>query len=263
MCTFVVLRRPGSDWPVIAAANRDEMHGRPWAAPARHWKDRPHVVAGRDGLAGGTWFGMNDDGVVAGVLNRPGSLGPAKDKRSRGELPLEALDHAEAAAAAEALTHLDGTAYRGFNLVIADANDGFCLISRGAGPVHRHALEEGVSMITARGVNATEDSLRARRYLPLFENAEAPDPGLENWDAWAGLVSRTDHEAEGGDRDAMAIRTDSGFQTVCTSFLALPKPRFPAKPPKWLFSPGFPGEAPFGAVSLASRPAPADLGAAE
>jgi len=76
MCTVVLLSRPGHDWPVLIGANRDEMADRPWDPPARHWADRPEVVAGRDRLAGGSWLGLNDRGLVAGVLNRVDSLGP-------------------------------------------------------------------------------------------------------------------------------------------------------------------------------------------
>ena len=93
MCTLVILYRPDHDWPVLIAANRDEMLDRAWSAPARHWPDRPEVVAGRDKLAGGSWLGVNDHGVAAGILNRLGSLGPDANKRTRGELVLEALDH--------------------------------------------------------------------------------------------------------------------------------------------------------------------------
>jgi uncharacterized protein with NRDE domain len=64
------------------------------------------LVAGLDVLAGGSWLGINDWGLVAAVLNRHGSLGPEANRRSRGELVLEALDHADAVAAAEALSHL-------------------------------------------------------------------------------------------------------------------------------------------------------------
>jgi len=103
MCTLVILRRPDHRWPVLIGANRDEMIDRPWDPPGRHWPDRPEVVAGLDKLAGGSWLGINDWGVAAAVLNRHGSLGPAPGIRSRGELVLEALDHADAAAAAEAL----------------------------------------------------------------------------------------------------------------------------------------------------------------
>src|SRR2546422_7569338 len=91
MCTLVILRRPDHRWPVLIGANRDEMIDRPWQPPGRHWPDRPEVVAGLDALAGGSWVGINDWGVAAAVLNRHGSLGPMPDRRSRGELVLEAL----------------------------------------------------------------------------------------------------------------------------------------------------------------------------
>jgi hypothetical protein len=127
MCTLVILRRPETRWPLIIGANRDELSTRPWKAPARHWPDRPEVVAGKDMTAGGSWFGVNDDGLFAAILNRPGTLGPETGKRSRGELVLEALDHAEAKVAAEALAELNPESYRPFNLVVADRYDAFWL----------------------------------------------------------------------------------------------------------------------------------------
>ena len=112
MCTLVVLRRPGDDWPLILGANRDEMIARPWRPPGRHWPDRPEVVAGLDELAQGSWLGINDHGVVAGILNRFGTLGPAPGQRSRGELVLEALDHAVARGASP-IGEIRGVAWRG------------------------------------------------------------------------------------------------------------------------------------------------------
>ena len=91
MCILIVLRRPSHSWPVLIAANRDEMQDRPWLAPARHWPDRPEVTAGMDKLAGGSWLGVNDHGVTAAILNRTDSLGPAPGKRSRGEIGLMSL----------------------------------------------------------------------------------------------------------------------------------------------------------------------------
>ncbi|MBT3810853.1 MAG: hypothetical protein HOF99_15230, partial [Rhodospirillaceae bacterium] len=63
MCTLVILRRPGHSWPLLIAANRDEMIDRAWQSPARHWPDREDVVGGLDELAGGTWLALNDNGV--------------------------------------------------------------------------------------------------------------------------------------------------------------------------------------------------------
>ena len=85
------------------------------ASAGPHWHDRHDVVAGKDQLAGGTWLGMNDQGVVAAILNRQNSLGPKEGFRSRGELPLEALDHADAASAADALAGINPEGYRPFN----------------------------------------------------------------------------------------------------------------------------------------------------
>ncbi|MEQ8165308.1 MAG: NRDE family protein, partial [Alphaproteobacteria bacterium] len=149
MCTVLLLRRPGHAWPALLAANRDEMLDRPWSSPARHWPERPEVVAGRDLLAGGTWLGVNNHGLVACILNRAQSLGPAPNKRSRGEIVLDALDHADAAAAAQALAALEPTAYRTFNLVLIDNRDGFWL--RNTGPeengIEVRRLPDGFSML--------------------------------------------------------------------------------------------------------------------
>src|SRR5579872_6476940 len=114
MCTVVLLIRPGHAWPLLLAANRDEMLARAWDSPAAYWPDQPGVVAGRDRSAGGTWMGINRHGVAAAVLNRPGSLGPAAGKRSRGELPLLALEAGSAGEAASAIAALDPGRWRSF-----------------------------------------------------------------------------------------------------------------------------------------------------
>ena len=117
------------------------------------------MIAGLDVLAGGSWLGINDWGVVAAVLNRTGSLGPAPGVRSRGELVLEALDHADAVDAAEALSHLEPDAYRTFNLIVADERDGFWLRHAGGRRVEVHPIKEGLSLIAAGDI----DDLGTRR----------------------------------------------------------------------------------------------------
>src|SRR5712691_835981 len=153
MCTLVILRRPEHTWPVVIGANRDEMVARPALPPARHWPDRAEVVAGLDLEAGGSWLGLNDWGVAAAVLNRHGSLGPAAGLRSRGELVLEALDHADAVAAAAALADLDPAAYRSFNLIVADNRDAFWLRHDGTGRIEAWPLDDGLSLLASGEVN--------------------------------------------------------------------------------------------------------------
>lgn len=245
MCTVVILRRPDHDWPVLIGANRDEMKDRPWLAPARHWPNRDHVIAGRDTLADGTWMGVNDDGLVAAILNRPGSLGPADGLRSRGELPLEALDHAEAHIAAEALSRLEPQSYRTFNLLIADARDAFVVISAQLSDdpddkqITVHPVPTGLSMISAQGMN-TDDSARLRFYRPRFEEATIPNPQTGDWTQWQKLLASRDHEPDSGTEGAMNIATDIGFATVCSSVLALPGYQQEDRKPVWLFAAGDP-----------------------
>ena len=148
MCTLVLLRRPTESWPLVIAANRDEMADRPWLAPGRWWDDRPEVLAGQDELAGGSWLGLNDTGVVAAILNRIGTLGPEKGKRSRGELVLEALDPADATDAAEALAGLAAASYRPFNMVVADNRDAFWLRADGT-TIQSHPIPPGLHMLSA------------------------------------------------------------------------------------------------------------------
>ena len=261
MCTAVLLRRPGYPWPVVFAANRDEMKTRPWRPPGRHWPNQPGVVAGLDETAGGAWLGLNQDGVLAGVLNRLGSLGPAADKRSRGELVLKALENDSATAAATGICHLDPEDYRSFNMVIADRKDAFWLRNlgdehdpeRGPGRIEAFELPPGLSMITARDRNDPA-SPRIRANMARFEAAEPPDPGTGRWTPWKRIVKSRKHRAADGPESAMTVATNSGFETVSSSLIALPglPQSLRGNPPEpvWLFAPGRPDETPYEMVAL-------------
>ena len=254
MCTLVILRRPDHAWPLLLAANRDEMLDRPWQPPARHWPDRPDIIAGRDELAGGTWLGINDHGVGAAVLNRVGSLGPTTDKRSRGELVLEALDHADAAAAADALADLDGAAYRSFNLVIADNRDAFWVRSTGAARLDVAPVPIGLSMITSGELNDT-DSPRVGNFLRRFNEAPPPDVEAGNWSAWQALLASQLYDAADGPHEAMCIVTDRGYGTVSSSLIALPSAEDSEQNTVWRFAAGRPGDAEFAAVATSTNTA--------
>ena len=244
MCTIVILRRPDHPWPLILGANRDENQGRAWRAPARHWPDREDVTAGLDELAGGTWLGVNDYGVAACVLNRPATLGPAPDKRSRGELPLEALDHAEASAAAEALAHLDPAAYRPFNMLIADAREAYWIAARAGAPkIHVAPVAKGLSMLTAHDLNDDEGSARQRHYRTKFTLAAPPDPESGDWESWRTLLESPETGPDGDPESAMLIHTENGFATTSSSLIAIPRCRDAETSIIWLFRGGMPGQA--------------------
>ena len=219
MCTVVLLKRSNHPWPVMLAANRDERLDRPWDPPAHWWLDRPGVVAGRDRLGGGTWMGLNRHGVAAVVLNRRGSLGPAPGKRSRGELPLMALEHRSAEAAASAIAALEAGAWRSFN--------GAAFFVRGLGEGHpeQMPLADGVHMITS---SDPDDMTRERvvRHLPRFR--AAPPPDTDGYAAWRTLITDRSGVAD----EQLHIVPRNGYGTVCSSLLGLA----PQAAPVWLFT---------------------------
>ena len=252
MCTFVILRRLGHDWPVLIGANRDEMLDRPWQLPARHWQYRLNVIAGQDQLAGGTWLGINDFGVVSAILNRRQSLGPKDGYRSRGELPLEALDHADAYLAAEAMADLNPEAYRPFNMVVVDNRDAFWirLTDLGGGAqVDVKPLPAGLSMITASDRNDTNSS-RIRTYLPQFKRVPEPDVESGDWSGWKSLLASSIFDPDDGPEGAMLINPVSGFGTVCSSLIALPSQEKQGVSPRFLFAAGRPDDTNFEPVDL-------------
>jgi hypothetical protein len=188
-------------------------------------------------------MGLNRHGVVAAVLNRPGTLGPAVGKRSRGELPLIALDHPTAAEAVKALAGLDARAWRDFNMVVADRAGAFFV--RGLGHHHptAEALLTGVHMVTAYDPNDLF-SPRTARHLPRFQAAAPPTPA--DWESWHVILA--DRGGHTGEQINVAPR--GGFGTVCSSFVAL----HAAEAPIWLFAAGPPHETAFTPVALPWQP---------
>jgi uncharacterized protein with NRDE domain len=68
MCLIFVAWRAHRDYPVVVAANRDEFFVRP-TAPAGFWSEAPHILAGHDLEAGGSWMGVTRSGRFAALTN--------------------------------------------------------------------------------------------------------------------------------------------------------------------------------------------------
>ncbi len=251
MCTLIILRRPEHTWPLLLAGNRDEMPDRPWEPPGRHWADRPDLVAGLDRLAEGSWMGVNDHGVACVVLNRANSLGSDPDKRSRGELVLEALDHAEAVESRQALSALNPDAYRPFNLFVGDPLQAFW-IRNADGIIESVEIPPGLHMLTSLELNDEADP-RIRHYLPRFRRAAHPDPDSGDWDDWSELLADHDHPIGESRAASMCFKLQTGLSTLSSSLIALPLYPGVENNPVWLFSHGPPDRVEFDPVDLNGR----------
>ncbi|HMB60719.1 MAG TPA: NRDE family protein, partial [Xanthomonadales bacterium] len=92
MCLILFSWQPEAERRLVVLANRDEFHARK-SAQATFWTDKPHILAGRDLVAGGTWLGLSKCGRFAAITNfrQPGET--LENARSRGELPVNFLTH--------------------------------------------------------------------------------------------------------------------------------------------------------------------------
>jgi uncharacterized protein with NRDE domain len=120
MCLILLAYRAHPDYPLVLAANRDEFHARPTAA-AGFWKDAPHVLAGRDLEAGGSWLGVTRTGRWAALTNFRDPPAKRVGSASRGALVADFL-HGDASPV-DYLADVAANAeqYDGFNLLVGDA----------------------------------------------------------------------------------------------------------------------------------------------
>jgi uncharacterized protein with NRDE domain len=154
MCLLALFFRFVEDSPLVAGANREESYAR-GGEPPRILEGPVRAVAGLDPTAGGTWFGVNEHGVLVAVTNRPKTQPPAQP-RSRGLLVRDLLACSAAKLAAQAAANqLSQNLYAGCNLVCADGRDAYVLHS--GDWLRVRPLPPGIHVLTAHDVNDESD----------------------------------------------------------------------------------------------------------
>ena len=153
MCTLATFVDVFPDWPLVVAANRDEFLARPATPPELLRAEPPRAFGGRDLTAGGTWLGIAETGVVAGLLNRRSAVPADAACRSRGVLCLEALARGDAASAAAFAAGEPARRYNAFNLLVADRRAAFVVSQPAGESPHAVRLERGLHVLTNLDVN--------------------------------------------------------------------------------------------------------------
>jgi uncharacterized protein with NRDE domain len=222
MCTLVLFFQVFPDFPLVIAANRDEMLARPSSEPVKLLSS-PWAFGGQDLLAGGTWLGVNAAGVAVGVLNRQAQALANAHARSRGQLCLDALRHQTAEMAVSLLSQ-DPHQYNPFNLVVADEHSAY-VIDNHANQRTVRQLSAGIHIVTNRDANDHACS-RIARFSPLFANDVATaaektgsPPVLSQ--LFSQLHQRMATHAQGAEeaRDGLCIHLD-GYGTRSSTLLA-------------------------------------------
>jgi len=171
MCLVVAAVDASAHYELLFAANRDERHARPTGA-AQWWADLPHVFAGRDLVALGTWLGVDRTGRLAAVTNFRETT-PAPAALSRGAL---VADYLGARASCEHFAaELDArrTDYGPFSLLLRERGDLLYLSNR-APPA---ALGAGVHALSNAAYGVEWPKVRSARagMERLLESRDAVD----------------------------------------------------------------------------------------
>jgi len=121
MCLILVAWRTHPRYPLVLAANRDELHARA-AMQAHWWADRPRILAGRDLAAGGTWLGVTRSGQLAALTNFRSGSSARPVGRTRGEIVVNLLESAVPVGQRLSELQHDQSQYGGFNVICSDGD---------------------------------------------------------------------------------------------------------------------------------------------
>ena len=202
------------DFPVLVAANRDEHYDRPSAAPYL-WSTRPSVVAGKDLRAGGTWLGINEHGLLVGILNRRSNGEPdpllKSRTRSRGLLCLDILGFKSAAAAC-AFINRHEEIYQPFTVVFADRREAW-LAYNIRQKIETRKLDEGLHVYSSVAEFAVRSEKVDRAHVQFTQVVEELRSNCSDKSVWARSLRKVlgDHTLGNGSndpRDAICVHGD-------------------------------------------------------
>ena len=217
MCLLAIQYQLVPESPVLVAANRDEFYERPTLPPSIQ-SGKPRILCGVDSQAGGSWLGVNQNGLFVGVCNRRRAR-PTYPTRSRGVLTRELLKSDSALQARDrAMEEISSGKYDGANYVCVDAESAW--VVHGGDELEAVELHEGLNIIANGDVNDTRDERveLARRLLTL-QTLDSPVKFL-------AVASKVFARAPGPPgRPSMVVR-DKDRGTVSSTLISLgQKPR--------------------------------------
>ena len=214
MCLLAIQYRAVPEAPILVAANREEAFDRPAQTPSIQ-AGKPRVLCGIDLKAGGTWLGVNQNGLFVGCSNR-GRHTVSDGLSSRGVLCLELLRAGSARHAVDlAMEELNTGRFDGVNYIIADAESGWAV--HGGDEVEVVKLEEGLNIIANGDVNDPRDErVKLARRLLTLQTLDSPVKFL-------AVASKAFARAPSPpDRPSMVIRGQERG-TVSSTLIALGK----------------------------------------
>ena len=229
MCLLILLQGFDPEVPILVASNRDELRTRRAAPPGLFVGERHRIVSPRDRAEGGTWMGVNDVGMFAGLTN----LAESKhhpEAVTRGQIPHLALDANDLETAVQVVTdRVAAECFNGFQLLLALGQDAVVLVHQD-GVVDRLEVEGPVAVIS------NEHRLGE---LDLNGLSSACTEGQTVEQLLAELKPLL--LDEGGESGHAVLKKGEVYGTVSSSLIAV-RPRDP-RHMTWLYAAGAPDVA--------------------
>ena len=200
--------------PILVAYNREESLDRICPTPSIQ-SGKPRVLASVDQHSGGTYLGMNQNGMFVGVVRRKKYDQPMSP-RSRGALAREMLKCNSAQQAVDlALEELHSDQYGGANFCVADPDSGWVIQSSNETDVVE--LKQGLCVLGDRDLNDQRDerAKMATRLLTL-QTLDSPVKFL----AIASKVLARTPTAPG--RPSMVVK-EKDYGTISSTLISLGK----------------------------------------
>lgn len=231
MCTLFIYRSKNTDWPIFIANNRDEFLSRKFYSPGYYWQDNA-IFAGKDLLEGGTWMGINKNGLCAVILNRNSiSL---KKKESRGHIIIEVLRHTDAYSALRDLKRTFKRNTKFFNLLILDYKNSYWIKYNEDGLIDSK-VPYGYSIIDNFDLN-DKRSLKQKLSKRLFLEKKLPDPQTNNFQDWQNMLFLENKNQNDKNSSIYVKDINNNYGTVCSSIIGLPNKSKIKKNIIWLYS---------------------------
>jgi uncharacterized protein with NRDE domain len=224
VCTLIAYYKVVADYPIVIAANRDEQYSRRAREP-HLLHHQPRVYAGRDETAGGTWLGVNEFGLVVGIVNRHSPQPQEPSRRSRGLLCLDLLRQHDANAAKHLLsTEGGGNRYNSFYFFWADHQHAYVAYNEDGIAIRE--LQAGRYMLT----NSSLIDLAALTPDGLADLCTEPRPG--SLDSVVDLLQKVckshdeiervvDAPNEHRGNRALCVHASEHYGTVSSTLLAV------------------------------------------
>lgn len=200
--------------PILVAFNHDDVTDATWPVPAIH-SGKPRVLASVEPTSGGTFLGVNQNGMMVAALPRR-KVRSTIASDSRNVLVRQLLRSGSARSAMEqAMSELSDDQYEGANFVIVDSQSGW--VVHAGDHLEYCPLEHGLTLVGHNDVNdEADDRLRMANRLLTLQNLDSPIKFL----AIASKVFARGPSVPG--RPSIVIK-EEGFATVCSTLIALGK----------------------------------------